>query len=72
MGKTARVRMTDFWDRMEATFGRSYARSVATDRVFTSLGGRTVDQAFAAGENAKDVWAAVCQEAEVPRVHRHR
>jgi hypothetical protein len=66
------VRLTDFWERMEATFGPTYARSVATDRVWTSLGGRTVDAALAAGESAKDVWAAICQEADVPRVHRHR
>ena len=66
------MRLTDFWERMEATFGRTYARSVAADRVWTSLGGRTIDGALAAGESAKDVWAAVCQEAEVPRVHRHR
>jgi hypothetical protein len=72
IGKTAGVRLTDFWERMDATFGKTYARSVAADRVFASLGERTVDAALAAGEDTKDIWAAVCAEVDVPRIHRHR
>lgn len=47
-------------------FGAAYARSVAHDHVMQSLGGRTVDEALAAGEPAKQVWRAVCAEFEVP------
>jgi hypothetical protein len=64
------VRLTDFWGRMERVFGPTYARSVAADRVFRALGGRTVDQALAAGEDAKAVWRAVCAEVDVPADER--
>jgi hypothetical protein len=64
------VRLTDFWERMERTFGSTYARSVAKDRVFSSLGGRTVDEALASGDDTKAVWRAVCLEVEVPAQER--
>ena len=51
---------------MDDHFGEGYARSVAHDHVLQALGGRTVDQALAAGEPAKKVWRAVCDEFEVP------
>jgi len=54
------VRLTDFWDRLEQTFGPAYARSVAADQVLTQLGGRTINEALAQGEDAAVVWRAVC------------
>lgn len=60
------MRMTEFWRRLEAVFGPVYAHSWANDQVLASLGGRTVQQAFAQGESAKAVWAAVVAETEVP------
>jgi hypothetical protein len=60
------VRLTTFWDQMEAQFGPVYARSVAKDYVLATLGGRTVDQALADGEDAAVVWRAVCEAFEVP------
>jgi Protein of unknown function (DUF3046) len=62
----ARVRLTAFWERMRAQFGDTYAESVAKDHVLATLGGRTVDQALADGEDAKVVWRAVCEEFRVP------
>jgi hypothetical protein len=53
------VRLTDFWWRMEQVFGAGYAASVATDQVLPELGGRTVQQALAAGEETVVVWRAV-------------
>ena len=53
------MRITEFWHRMALAFGEAYARSVAADQVLASLGGRTVDQALAAGEEVKWVWRAV-------------
>jgi Protein of unknown function (DUF3046) len=53
------VRLTDFWWRMEQVFGKGYAASVATDQVLPQLGGKTVQQALAAGEEAVVVWRAV-------------
>ena len=53
------VRLTDFWARMERVFGRGYAASVAADQVIPQLGGRTVEQALAAGEETVTVWRAI-------------
>jgi hypothetical protein len=53
------MRLTDFWTRLEAVFGPTYALSVASDQVLTQLDGRTVEQALAAGVPAVTVWRAV-------------
>jgi hypothetical protein len=53
------VRLTDLWGRLEETFGSQYAASVAHDQVLAQLGGRTINQALAAGEETVAVWRAV-------------
>jgi hypothetical protein len=63
------VRLTDFWERMDAVFGPSYARSWAHDVVLPEIG-MTVTQAIAAGMPTKDVWRAVCETTEVPGILR--
>ena len=60
------VRLTEFWDRMNAQFGDVYAQSVARDFVFDELGGRTVERALADGVDVKAVWRAVCNTFKVP------
>ena len=65
-GNLTAVRLTVFWDRMRAQFGEAYAESVAKDQVLAALGDRTVNQALADGEDAKDVWRAVCETFEIP------
>jgi hypothetical protein len=60
------VRLTEFWERMREQFGAAYADSFAKDVVISELGGRTVEQALAEGESAKDVWRGVCAVVEVP------
>lgn len=55
------MKLSDFWGRMDETFGAGYARSVAADQAIGMLDGRTVDQALAAGEDTKTVWIAVCR-----------
>lgn len=64
------MRLTDFWQRMRASFGDGYADSIARDQVLPTLSGRTVEQALADGEDAKTVWRAVCAEFEVPARER--
>jgi hypothetical protein len=64
------VRLSVFWTLMRDHFGPAYAESVARDHVLAALGGRTVEQALAGGENAKTVWRAVCAEFEVPAAKR--
>jgi Protein of unknown function (DUF3046) len=59
------VRLTDFWERMRAQFGDTYAESVAKDYVLSNLGERTVNKALADGEDAKVVWRAVCDTFNV-------
>ena len=51
---------------MEERFGVVYARSFAADMVLSTLGSRTVDEALAQGESAKDVWRGVCAHLEQP------
>jgi len=67
----ASMRRTEFWERMETRFGKIYADSVARDQVIGLLGNRTVHEALAAGESAKDVWLAVCEHFEIPVKDRH-
>lgn len=69
-GSVPSVRLTDFWDRMDLHLGPAYARSWAHDMVLAQLGGRTVDQALAAGEDTKDVWRAVAASLELPARER--
>ena len=65
-GTLAAVRLTEFWQRMNEQFGIGYAPSVARDYVIAGLGGRTVEQALASGDDAKAVWRAVCAAFDVP------
>lgn len=60
------MRLTAFWERMNAQFGEAYAHSVAKDHVLAGLGGRTVDRALSDGEDVKKVWRAVCESFNVP------
>jgi hypothetical protein len=59
------VRITEFWRRMNERFGEAYAASVAADYRLPMVGA-TVDEALAAGMDAKEVWRAICAEFEVP------
>jgi len=65
-GSLAAVRLTTFWELMNAQFGEVYAQSVAKDQVLAALGGRTVNQALADGQDVKVVWRAVCDTFDVP------
>lgn len=55
------MRLTDFWGRMERTFGVAYAHSYASDMVLAEFDSRTVNEALAQGEDTKAVWRAVVQ-----------
>ena len=64
------MRHTEFWSRMEAALGAGYARHCAAQTVLRDLGGRTPQEALAAGTSPKEVWAAVWQALELPPVDR--
>ena len=60
------MKHTEFWSRLEHALGPAYARSWASMFVLTELGGRTVDEALAAGVPPKEVWRAVWAALELP------
>ncbi len=64
------MRLSEFWKRMNTHFGAAYASSLAQDQVLSTLGGRTVNEALAAGIDAKSVWRAVCDSFELPARER--
>lgn len=64
------MRQTEFWVRMEEALGPAYARSWAHDFVISDLGGRTVEEALAAGVAAKEVWRAVWRALDLPASQR--
>ena len=64
------MRHTEFWARMHAALGEAYAPVWASQQVLASLGGRTVDQALAAGESPKLVWRAVVERLDLPESER--
>ena len=64
------MRITVFRNLMAQEFGEVRADMLARDHVFSSLGGRTVDQALDAGVEPKSIWLAVCDAFEVPPERR--
>jgi Protein of unknown function (DUF3046) len=64
------VRLTDFWERMDAALGSAYSRSWAADVRLAGLKNRTVMEAFAAGEDTKSVWRVVHAALNLPAADR--
>lgn len=64
------MRHTEFWVRMDHALGPAYARSWSAQYVLADLGGRTVDEALAAGESPKAVWRAVWSALDLPARER--
>ncbi|MET0422890.1 MAG: DUF3046 domain-containing protein [Actinoplanes sp.] len=53
------MRLTDFWGRLDQSFGAAYARSLAADQSFGDLGDRTINQAIADGIDTVTIWRAL-------------
>ena len=64
------MRTTVFRNLMADEFGAVRAEMLARDHVLGALGGRTPDQALAAGMPVKEVWRAVCDDLGVPPERR--
>jgi hypothetical protein len=64
------VRHTEFWARMDDALGPAYSRVWAEQHVLRELGGRTVREALADGEQPKVVWRAVWAALELPARER--
>lgn len=59
------MRFTEFWARLEEGLG-AHAATFAENHVIGALGNRTVSQALDAGVPAKEVWAAVWRDQQLP------
>jgi hypothetical protein len=64
------MRLTHFWELMNAEFGPTYAAHLASSHVLSVLGGRTVQGALDAGEHPRLVWLALCDDMDVPMERR--
>ncbi|MDT9592576.1 DUF3046 domain-containing protein [Nocardioides zeae] len=64
------MRHTELRRRLEAALGEAHAATWADMQVMSALGGRTVNEALAAGVSPKDVWAAVWERLELPASER--
>jgi len=64
------MRRSEFLRAVEDEFG---ARSVAlmSDLVLGAVGNRTASEALAAGVPPREIWLALCDEAEVPADRRY-
>jgi hypothetical protein len=60
------MRVSEFRTAVDDEFGAGYGRVLTHDLVLGDLGGRTADQALAAGVDAREVWLALCKAADVP------
>lgn len=60
------MRLTEFWERMGLALGTGYSEYWADTHVLAGLGGRTVRQALADGDDAAQVWRAVHAELQLP------
>ncbi len=64
------MRHTEFWARLEAALGPTYARAWSQQYVIGELGSRTAREALDAGVPPKEVWRAVWTVLELPPVER--
>ncbi len=60
------MRHTEYWARLDDALGREWSRSWAGLFVMGDLGGRTAEEALAAGVPPKEVWAATWRALELP------
>ena len=64
------MRRSEFLRAVDDEFG-GRATALLNDLVLSQIGGRTAAQALDAGVPPRDIWLALCDEAEVPQERRH-
>ena len=62
--------MSEFWTLVDGEFGPARGRTLVRDHVVGGLGHRTPQQALDAGEDARAVWFALCDDLDVPQDRR--
>ncbi|MCP2031940.1 hypothetical protein L1277_002038 [Okibacterium sp. HSC-33S16] len=65
------MKLSEFKLALTTEFGGAYGRVLAHDLVLRELGGRTADEALAAGVQPRAVWLALCKESDVPHERWH-
>jgi len=60
------MKVSELRQALADEFGQAYSSVLASDLIMASLGGRTVNDALAAGIPPRDVWMALCRETDVP------
>lgn len=61
------MRLSEFRQAVSDEFGDGYGAVVVRDLILTELGGRTAEEALAAGMPAREVWLALCVARDVPK-----
>lgn len=64
------MRRSEFTRAVDAEFG-TRGSSVIRDLVLAGVGYRTAAEAIEAGEPPREVWLALCDEADVPAERRY-
>lgn len=60
------MKLSEFQRAVSDEFGSAYGQTLLTDLVLADLGGRTANEAIAAGLPPREVWIALCKETGVP------
>ncbi|KAA9146002.1 DUF3046 domain-containing protein [Microbacterium lushaniae] len=64
------MRRSEFDRAVSDEFGARGA-SLVSDLVLSAIGGRTAEEALAAGVPPREVWLALCEETDVPPSRRY-
>lgn len=64
------MRLSEFSRAVDAEFG-DRGSTLVRDLVLADVGYRTAEEALDAGVPVRDVWFALCVEADVPLPRRH-
>jgi len=65
------VKVSEFRRAVDDEFGAAQGRVLVRDLVVDDLGGRTAEEAVAAGVPVGEVWLALCRANDVPPERRH-
>ena len=64
------MRRSEFLRAVDAEFG-GRASALVNDLVLGGMGGRTAAEALDAGIPPRDIWLALCEDADVPPERRY-
>ena len=64
------MRHSEFWALCDDVFGAEYSRTLARELALNEFQSRSATEALAAGEPARDVWHALCDQMSVPLTQR--